>query len=134
MAHWLLKTEPGEYSFAKLVEEGKTTWNGVSNNLALQYMRQMRKDELVLIYHTGEERQIVGIAQLTSNPYPDPYAKDGKRVVIDLRPVEALATPVTLAQIKADPAFADFELVRLGRLSVMPVSPERWKAIVALGK
>lgn len=134
MAHWLLKTEPSEYSFSTLVKDGKTVWSGVNNNLALQYLRKMRKDETVFIYHTGEERQIAGIAEITSNPYPDPNLKDGKRVVIDLKPLSALNTPVTLAQLKADSSFADFELVRLGRLSVMPVSNEHWKQIIAMAK
>ena len=111
MAHWLLKTEPGEYSFSMLVKDSKTVWSGVSNNLALQYLRKMRKDETVFIYHTGDERQIVGIAELTSNPYPDPSLKDGKRVVIDIKPLNPLNKPVTLAQLKDDPSFADFEQV-----------------------
>ena len=134
MAHWLLKTEPSEYAFPTLVKDGKTTWNGVTNNLALKYMRDMRKGDVAFIYHTGDERQIVGTAEVTSNPYPDPFLKDGKVVVIDLRPLETLAKPVTLAQIKDDPSFADFDLVRLGRLSVMPVSAERWKKLIDMAK
>ncbi len=134
MAHWLIKSDPEEYSFQKLVEDGNAVWDGVSNPLALQYMRQMRKGEQVFVYHTGEERRIVGIAEITSNPYPDPKKKDGKLVVVDLKPVRAVDPPVTLDAVKADPSMADFDLVRLGRLSVMPVSPERWTALLAMSK
>jgi predicted RNA-binding protein with PUA-like domain len=133
MAYWLIKSDPEEYGFDKLTADGKAVWDGVSNPLALQHMRNMRKGEKILVYHTGEERRIVGIAETTGNPYPDPKKKDGKLVVIDIKPLQALEKPVTLDAIKADPSMADFELVRLGRLSVMPVSHDRWDTLLAMG-
>ena len=136
MAHWLLKTEPGTYSYDMLEKDGKTVWDGVSNNLALQYIRQMKKGDLAFIYHSGEEKQIVGIAEITNNPYPDPKlkVKDGKLVVFDLKPKGKVKRPVTLAEIKADASFADFHLVRMSRLSVMPVTDGQWEKITAMAK
>ncbi|HZV11674.1 MAG TPA: EVE domain-containing protein [Candidatus Kapabacteria bacterium] len=134
MAHWLLKTEPGTYSYDTLEKDGKTVWDGVSNNLALQYIRQMKKGDLAFIYHSGEEKQIVGIAEITSNAYPDPKLKDGKLVVFNLKPKSKVKRPVTLAEIKADASFADFHLVRMSRLSVMPVTPAQWEKISAMAK
>jgi predicted RNA-binding protein with PUA-like domain len=127
--YWLLKTEPSTYSFADLERDGKTVWDGVSNPLALKHLRTMTKGDRAFIYHTGGEKQIVGIADIASNPYPDPKQKDPKLVVIDLKPCEKLERPVTLAEVKARKEFADWELVRMGRLSVMRVNPERWKRI-----
>jgi predicted RNA-binding protein with PUA-like domain len=134
MAHWLLKTEPGTYSYDTLEKDGKTVWDGVSNNLALQFIRQMKKGDLAFIYHSGDEKQIVGIAEITSNAYPDPKLKDGKLVVFDLKPKSKVKRPVTLAEIKADKSFADFHLVRMSRLSVMPVTPAQWEKISAMAK
>src|SRR5579871_1114493 len=119
---WLLKTEPGSYSYADLERDGKAVWDGVSNNLALKHLRNMAKGDEVFIYHTGDEKQIVGIAQVTSAPYPDPKQDDPKLVVVDLKPKKKLPNTVTLAQVKADPKFGDFALVRAPRLSVMPVT------------
>jgi predicted RNA-binding protein with PUA-like domain len=127
--YWLLKTEPSTYSFAVLERDGKAVWDGVTNALALKHLREMKKGDLAYIYHTGNEKQIVGIAELISNPYPDPKQKDVKLVVVDLKPRDRLKRPVTLAEVKARKTFADWELVRMGRLSVMPVSVERWKLI-----
>lgn len=129
---WLLKTEPGNYAYADLEREGGTVWDGVSSNAALLHMRKMRPGDLALIYHTGDERQAVGLAEVTSAPYPDPRADDPKLVVVDLRPLRRLVQPVTLAQVKADPFFAGFALVREGRLSVVPVTPEQWARLLAL--
>src|SRR5215831_13988829 len=98
--HWLLKTEPGSYSYADLEKEGKAVWDGVSNNMALKNIRSMKKGDEVLIYHTGDEKQIVGIAQVSSDPYPDPKAKDAKIVVFDIKPKQPLKNPVTLEVIK----------------------------------
>ena len=131
--HWLLKTEPSTYSFDRLVREGHAVWDGVRNNLALAHLRAMKEGDRVLIYHTGSEKQVVGIARVTRAAYPDPALNDPKLVVIYLKPEAALASPVSLAAIKADPSFADFALVRMGRLSVMPVTAEQWKRIVAMG-
>lgn len=127
---WLLKTEPNTYSFDDLERDGSTTWDGVANNTALIHLRAMKSGDLALIYHTGDERRAVGIAEITSAPYPDPKADNPKLVVVDLRPIERLTNPVTLAEIKSDPFFADFVLVRQARLSVMPVSAEQWQRIL----
>ena len=129
---WLLKTEPDHYSYADLERDGATVWDGVSNNAALIHIRNMRPGDLALIYHTGDERQAVGLAEVTSAPYPDPKLGDPKLVVVDVRPLRRLPRPVTLAAVKADPAFAGFALVREGRLSVVPVSPEQWGRLMAL--
>jgi predicted RNA-binding protein with PUA-like domain len=129
---WLLKTEPNDYSYADLERDGSTIWDGVSNNAALMHMRTMRPGDLALIYHTGEERQAVGVAEITSAPYPDPRAGDPKLVVVDVRPLRRLPRPVTLGAIKADAAFADFALVRQGRLSVVPVAPAYWQRLLAM--
>jgi len=133
--HWLLKTEPSTYSFADLEREKRAVWDGVANALALKHLRSMKRGDVAFIYHTGDEKQIVGIADVTSDPYPDPKENDPKLVVVDLRFRERLARPVTLAEIKATPRFQDFELVRMGRLSVMPVSNSRWQELkkMALG-
>ena len=134
MAYWLLKTEPGTYSYDDLERERKTVWNGVTNNLALKNIRSMAKGDLAFIYHTGDEKSIVGIAEIVSSPYPDPKAKDPRLVVVDLQPKEKLRKPVSLAEVKANKGFADFALVRIGRLSVMPVSPAQWKALLAMSR
>src|SRR5450755_4399053 len=125
--HWLLKTEPSTYSFTDLVSEKRAVWDGVANALALKHLRSMKRGDLAFIYHTGDERQIIGIAEVMSDPYPDPQENDPKLAVVDLKPRERLPRPVTLAEIKAKPEFRDFELVRMGRLSVMPVSASRWQ-------
>ena len=129
---WLLKTEPDHYSYADLERDGATAWDGVSNNAALMHMRNMQPGDLALIYHTGDERQAVGLAEVTSRPYPDPQLGDPKLVVVDVRPLRRLARPIALAAIKADPAFADFALVRQGRLSVVPVTPAQWAKLMAM--
>jgi len=136
-AKWLFKSEPGTYSFSDLIRDGKTTWDGVSNNLALKNLRSVHRGDLVLIYHTGIERSVVGIAEAASEPYPDPKQKDPKLVVVDIAPREKLARPVPLDKIRAGgkrdgSPLAQFDLLRLPRLSVMPVSEAQWKAIIAL--
>ena len=132
MKYWLLKTEPDCYSWGDLERDKKTCWDGVGNNLALKYIREMRKGDLALIYHTGDERQAVGIAEVTSDPYVDPKLNDPKMAVIDVKPRRKLATPVTLATVKANNKLADFLLVRMSRLGVMPVTDEQWE--IMLGK
>lgn len=132
MSFWLLKTEPSVYSYANLERDKKTTWDGVTNNLALKHIRSMKKGDLAFIYHTGDEKSIVGIAEIVSDAYPDPKAKNEKIVVVDLKPKESLAFPVSLAAVKARQEFADFALVRIGRLSVMPVSPAQWKLLLGM--
>ena len=132
MNYWLLKTEPADYAYTDLERDGATVWDGVSNNAALLHIRAMRPGDQALIYHTGDERQAVGLAEITSAPYADPQLADPRLVVVAVRPLRRLARPVTLAQVKADPAFGDFALVRQGRLSVVPVSPEQWARLLAL--
>ena len=129
---WLLKTEPGTYAYSNLARDGRTCWDGVSNPVALSHLRAMKKGDEAFFYHTGAEKAIVGLARIVSDPYPDPKLGDPRRVVVDVAPVRPLARPVTLAAVKAVPRFKDFALVRIGRLSVMPVSPEQWKALLAM--
>src|SRR5271154_3225171 len=106
--HWLLKTEPSTYSFADLERDKKAVWDGVSNALALKHLRSMKRGDLAFIYHTGDEKQIVGIAEVTSDPYPDPHENDAKLVVVDLKPQKRLPKAVTLAEVKARKEFQDF--------------------------
>ncbi len=123
MALWLLKTEPSTYSWDDLVREKSTVWGGVSNNAALLHLRAMKKGDEALIYHTGAEKQVVGLATIARGPYPDPDLDppDPKRVAVDIKPKKKANTPASLASIKADKRFAGFDLVRQSRLSVMPV-------------
>lgn len=129
-----MKTEPSVYSYSDLEKEKETVWNGVSNFAALKHMRSMKKGDLVFIYHSGDEKQVVGIAKVAAGAYKDPKEKDEKMVVVDLRAVQKLKTPVTLAAIKSRKEFRDFPLVRIPRLSVMPVPDELWEAILVLSK
>jgi len=132
VAFWLLKTEPGDYSFADLERDAATGWDGIANNAALKHLRGACPGDLALVYHTGDERAAVGIAGITSALYPDPAAADARLVVVVVKPVRRLARPVTLAAVKADPFFAGFALVREPRLSVMPVTPAQWRRILEL--
>ncbi len=131
---WLLKTEPGEYSFDDLIRDGKTVWDGVTNPLALRHLRAIRRGDELLIYHTGNVRAAVGLARAESDPCPDPSKQDPKIVVVDVVPIRRLAQAVSLEAIKAAPAFRDFELVRLPRLSVMPVPAALWKRILQMSE
>ena len=129
--NWLLKTEPNEYSYTDLENENTAVWDGVKNALALKNMRTMRTGEEVFIYHTGKERRIVGVAQVASIAYPDPKLTDLKRLVIDIRAVRKLPH-ITLTQIKQDEKFAGFELIRLPRLSIVPVLPQHWQHLLEM--
>ncbi len=131
---WLFKTEPSVYSFQQLQKEKKTVWDGVANNLALKHMKDIQKGELVLIYHTGDERRAVGVARAASAAYPDPAKKDPKALVVDVEAVKPLPRPVTLAEVKANKRLANFDLVRLSRLSIMKVSDEEWKEIEEMAR
>ena len=124
---WLLKTEPSTYSYSDLESDRTTVWNGVANALALKHLRSMKKGDLAFIYHTGNEKQIVGIARIASDAYPDPKENDPRLVVVDLKAHAKLTRAVTLAEIKKQKEFADFALVRMGRLSVMPVTEQNWR-------
>jgi predicted RNA-binding protein with PUA-like domain len=134
MAFWLLKTEPSEYSWADLVNDKKTTWSGIANPTALIHLRTIANGDSAIIYHTGNEKQCVGIAEVVRGAYPDPDEENAKLVVVDLKPREQLKQPVTLGQIKADPAFEGFDLLRISRLSVVPVPPAMWKRLMTLAK
>jgi predicted RNA-binding protein with PUA-like domain len=127
--NWLFKEEPSHYSFDALVKDKKTVWSGVKNPLAQKHLRSVKKGDRIFYYHTGDERSVVGIAKALGDAYPDPADKAGKAPVVDVGPVEKLPRPVTLAAIKADAAFKDFALVRISRLSVMPVSDAEWNRI-----
>jgi predicted RNA-binding protein with PUA-like domain len=132
LGYWLLKTEPGNYSFADLERDRRTVWDGVANNAALKHMRSARRGDEAIVYHTGDERAAVGLAKLVTDPYPDPAAGDPRLVVFDVDPVRRFARPVTLAEVKTDPEFAAFALVREPRLSVMPVPPALWRRLLSL--
>ncbi len=134
MALWLLKTEPSTYSYDDLTRDKKTTWDGITNATALKHIRTMKKGDGALIYHTGAERAVVGIAEIASDPYADPKAKDDKLVVFDLKPKKKLAAPVSLDTIKGDKTFEGWDLLRIGRLSVVPTSAAMWKRIEQLSK
>jgi predicted RNA-binding protein with PUA-like domain len=134
MADWLCKSEPDCYAYPDLEADGETLWDGVSNPLALKHLRTVRPGDRVFFYHTGDEKAIIGVMEVTGPPRPDPKLGNEKMVVIPVKPVRRLAVPVTLAAIKADPAFADWELVKQARLSVMPVSPERWQRIEEMAR
>lgn len=131
--YWILKTEPSTYSFEDLAREDTAVWDGVKNNLALKHIRAMAPGDQVLIYHTGDEKSVVGQAEVVSQAYPDPKKKDPKLSVIDLKAGSRLRTPVTLAAIKADKTFADLALVRMGRLSVVPATAAQWRRLKEMG-
>ena len=131
---WLFKTEPSAYSFPQLQKDKKAVWDGVKNNLALKHLSGIRKGDWILIYHTGDEKAAVGIARATSGAYPDPSKKDPKLLVVEIEPDRTLPRPVTLAEMKASAKLKGFDLVRLPRLSVMPVSEEQWKIIEGMAE
>lgn len=131
-AYWIVKSEPSTYSFGDLVRDGRTRWDGVRNSQALSNLRAMKKGDRVLFYHTGGEKALVGLARVAGAPYPDPAGTDPLQTVVDIEAGRALARPVTLAAIKAEPALAELGLVRQGRLSVVPASPDQWKHLVAM--
>jgi predicted RNA-binding protein with PUA-like domain len=124
MKYWILKTEPSDYSFNDLVKDKQTVWDGVANNAALINIRNAKKGDIGLIYHTGDERQIIGVAKIVSDPYPDPKLNDPKMAVFDVKPVKRFKKPITLAEIKLNKKYADFALIRQGRLSVVAVPDE----------
>ena len=132
MATFLFKTEPSTYSYARLVGDKHAVWDGVSNPVALKYLRTVSKGDTVMIYHTGDEKQVVGLATATSDAYPDPKLDNPKVVVVDLKPDRKLKTPVTLAQVKADAVLKGNDLARLPRLSVIPFSEAQFKRLLEL--
>jgi predicted RNA-binding protein with PUA-like domain len=129
LRHWLLKSEPSAYSWDRLVADGRTNWNGVRNFQAANNLKAMAVGDRAFFYHSNEGLAIVGIAEIAKAAYPDPTDKSGRFVMVDVKPVAPVKTPVTLAQIKAEKQLADFALVRQSRLSVVPVSEEEWRLI-----
>lgn len=134
MAFWLFKEEPTHYCYEDLVRDKRTVWAGVTNALALQHLRQVKKGDRVFYYHTGKEKAIVGEMRVVAGAKPDPDSDDPKAVVVEVAPVRAFVRAVPLSTIKADEGLADWELVRLPRLSVMPVSEAQWRRIEELGR
>ena len=135
--YWLAKQEPSGprgYNFSKLEKEKKTVWDGVHNNLALKHIRNMKKGDLVFFYHTGEERQIVGIMSVTSDPFPNPEEENERFVVVNVKFTKLFKTPVTLDSIKKQKKFKKWELLRISRLSVMPVPKIIWDDIIKMSK
>jgi predicted RNA-binding protein with PUA-like domain len=130
--HWVLKTEPSTYGFTDLVRDRRTRWDGVSNAVALKHLRSMLEGDDALIYHTGDEKSLIGLARIASAPYPDPTSEDPRLVVVDVEAGKALPRRVTLAEIKADPAFKDLGLVKMSRLSVVPVEDDQWKRLLKM--
>ena len=132
--YWLFKQEPECYSYADLERDGQTVWDGITNSLAQRNLRQVRAGDRVLLYHTGKEKAVVGQMRVTGDPRPDPGGDDPRAVVVEVAPVRAWKRPVPLAKIKEDPLLADWELVRLPRLSVMPVTDEQWRRVEEMGR
>ena len=137
MNYWLAKQEPSGprgYNILQLQKDKKTMWNGVHNNLALKHIRNMKKGDLVFFYHTGDERQVVGIMSVTSNPYPNPEEENKRFVVVDVKFKKLFKTPITLEMIKKQKKFKDWELLRISRLSVMPVPKIIWDDIIKMSQ
>ena len=132
MANWLLKTEPTCYSWDDLIRDKRATWDGVANNTALKNIRTMKKGDLALIYHTGDQRTAIGLAEITSDAYADPKEDDDRLVVVD--PKRKLPRGITISDIKADPTFAGWDFIRISRLSVVPVPEKMWKRIFQLAE
>ena len=134
MAQWLVKEEPEHYNYDQLERDRKTVWAGVKNPLAQKHLRGIRKGDRIFYYHTGKEKAVVAIAKALGDAYPDPNDPAGKAFVVDVAPEKKLARPVTLAEVKADASFASFPLVRMARLSVMPVTDAEWARIEKLSR
>ena len=137
MNYWLAKQEPSGprgYNILQLQKDKKTMWDGVHNNLALKHIRNMKKGDLIFFYHTGDERQVVGIMSVISNPYPNPEEENKRFVVVDVKFKKLLKTPVTLDSIKKQKKFKDWELLRISRLSVMPVPKIIWDYIIKMSQ
>ena len=131
---WLFKTEPSAYSFQRLQIDRRTVWDGVKNNLALKHLREIKRGDEILIYHTGSEKAAVGIARAITGAYPDPQKTDPKLLVVEIQVDKPLARPVTLAEMKANAKLKNFDLVRLPRLSIMRVSEEQWEIIEEMAR
>jgi predicted RNA-binding protein with PUA-like domain len=134
MAQWLVKEEPEHYGYDQLERDRKTVWAGVRNPLAQKHLRAIRRGDRIFYYHTGKEKAVIAVAKAASDAYADPADASGKLFVVDVVPEKKLARPVTLAEIKADAAFAAFPLVRMSRLSVMPVTDAEWARIEKMSR
>ncbi len=134
MAHWLVKSEPSKYSWDKFVEDKQTSWDGVRNYTARNNLKAMKKGDEVFFYHSNEGLEIVGIAKVAKEAYPDPTTDDTNWVVVDLKPVKKMKKPVSLVTIKADKRLEGIALVKLGRLSVCPITSDEWDLILELGE
>lgn len=132
MAYWLIKSEPSAYSWDQLVKDKKTSWTGVRNFQAQINLKAMKVGDRAFFYHSGEGKEIVGIAEVVKTAYPDSTDKEGKSVTVDFKAIEPVKKPVTLAEIKANPKFKEMKLVRQSRLSVSPVSDEHWKLVMKM--
>jgi predicted RNA-binding protein with PUA-like domain len=132
MAHWLIKSEPSVYSYDQLEKDKVTFWDGVRNYAARNHLKAMKKGDLAFFYHSNEGTEIVGIAQVAKEAYQDPSAKEEAWVAVDFKPHKKLKKTVTLAQIKAEKKLANMALVRLGRLSVQPVTDEEWAIVMSM--
>ena len=133
MAHWLVKSEPDAFSLNQQVQNGTEPWTGVRNALASNNLKAMKRGDRAFFYHSNDGREIVGVVEVAREAYPDPTDETGRWVCVDVKAVGPLPSPVTLAAIKADPEFADLALVRMSRLSVMPVSDAHWARLCKLG-
>ena len=134
VGRWLFKEEPSHYSFDQLLKDGGARWNGVENNMALKNLRGVRKNDDIMFYHTGDEKSVVGLMKATSDAYPDPDSKEARLVVVDVKPLRKLKRGVSLAEMKSDVGFAGFDLLRIPRLSVMPVPEKFWSRILKLSE
>ena len=133
MSYWLAKSDPDTYGWSDLVRDGKTSWDGVRNFRARNYIRAMQPGDLVLFYHSGEEKSVVGAAKILTEAYPDKTAKEEDWSAVDLAPAWPLKSPVSLSSIKSEPSLKDILLVRVGRLSVLPLEKEQFETIVSMG-
>jgi predicted RNA-binding protein with PUA-like domain len=134
MAQWLVKEEPENYAYSRLEQDGRTVWAGVRNALAQKHLRAIRRGDRIFYYHTGKEKAVIAIAKAAGDAYPDPDNPSGTQFVVDIVPGKRLKRPVTLAEIKADPLFASCPLVRMSRLSVMPMTDAEWDRVDALSR
>ena len=133
MAYWLMKSEPETYSWQRLLKEGRTGWDGVRNNQAALNLKAMKKGDKAFFYHSGDDKEIVGVMEITKEAYPDPSDEQGRCVMVEVKALKPMPTPVTLKQVKAEPSLAQMLLVRNSRLSVSPVDDKAWKTIAKLG-
>jgi predicted RNA-binding protein with PUA-like domain len=132
--HWILKSEPSTYGYAQLEKDGRTDWTGIRNFAARLHLRAAKEGDLALFFHTGDEKAVAGVAKLVSGPHPDPTAPGEDWTSVEIAPVKPLAAPVPLAVLKANKAFKDLPMLKQGRLSVSPISPAQFSAVLKLGK